>query len=61
MIAQELKLSRPVMASPSCPRCGTRMKLADVFAEHVGYHQCAYECSRCDYEVTETVQFRKAG
>jgi transposase-like protein len=60
-MAAQRTISPAVMAAPSCPRCGARMALVHTFLDRNGYDQRTYECSRCDYEVTETVQFRKAG
>lgn len=42
-------------------RCSSMLNVTRIFARHAGSDQRAYECPRCDYEVTETVQFRKAG
>jgi hypothetical protein len=50
-----------VLACPSCPRCGTRMSLIHLFPDKPGYDQRTYECPRCQHEVTEVVQIRKAG
>jgi hypothetical protein len=61
MAVDELIGSRPSqMACPSCPRCGTRMKLVRIFPNCPGYDERTYECPRCEHEVTEVVRFRKA-
>jgi DNA-directed RNA polymerase subunit RPC12/RpoP len=44
-----------VFASPSCPRCGTRMSLIRIFPDKPGYEQRSYECPRCWHEVAEVV------
>jgi len=48
------------MSCPSCPKCGTRMKLIRIFPDSPGYDQRTYECPRCEHEVTEVVRFKKA-
>jgi DNA-directed RNA polymerase subunit M/transcription elongation factor TFIIS len=50
-----------VLACPACPKCGTRMVLVCIVPDRSGHDQRTYECPRCQHEVTETIQFRKAG
>jgi DNA-directed RNA polymerase subunit RPC12/RpoP len=50
----------PLIAQPACPKCGTRMLLVRIFPDSPGHDQRVYECPRCEHEITEVVQFRKA-
>jgi tRNA(Ile2) C34 agmatinyltransferase TiaS len=50
-----------VLACPACPKCGVRMmSLVGIFPEKPGYDRRIYECPRCQYEVTEVIEFKKA-
>jgi DNA-directed RNA polymerase subunit RPC12/RpoP len=49
-----------VIACPSCPKCGTRMLLIRIFPDRRGYDQRIYECPRCEHEVTEIMEFKRA-
>jgi transposase-like protein len=49
-----------VLASPKCPRCGTRMVLIRLYLDRPGYDQHIYECTGCEYEVTEVIKFKNA-
>jgi len=49
-----------VIACPSCPRCGSRMRLILICPTDLGRDERTYECPRCDYEVVEDFQFKKA-
>jgi ribosomal protein S27AE len=51
----------PALTRPPCPRCGTRMFLTRIFPDSPGYAQHTYECPRCEYEITEVIQYKKAG
>jgi transposase-like protein len=53
-------LPRVVIVRPNCPACGTRMSLVRIFPDKPGYDQRTFECPRCQYEITEIVQFQKA-
>ena len=59
-MAAQTEIPPPVLASPSCPRCGARMLLVRILPHASGYEQRTYECPRCDHEVTEIIQFNKA-
>ncbi len=50
-----------VIACPRCPKCGARMSLVCILADRTDCDQRLYECARCHYELTEVVNFRKAG
>jgi hypothetical protein len=59
-VAVDLKRFAPLrMACPSCPRCGTRMKLVFIFPDRPGYDERTYECPRCEHEVAEIVQYKR--
>jgi hypothetical protein len=50
-----------VIACPACPKCGARaMSLVAIFPDKPGHDRRIYECPRCQYEVTEVVEFKKA-
>ena len=49
-----------VIACPSCPRCGSRMRLAIICPTALGRDERTYECLRCEYEVVEDFQIKKA-
>jgi DNA-directed RNA polymerase subunit M/transcription elongation factor TFIIS len=61
MATQQIDFSPAVIASPSCPKCGTRMVLVRIFPDRPGYDQRTYECPRCEHEITEVAQFGKTG
>ncbi len=46
-----------VLASPKCSRCGTLMVLIRIYPDRPGYDQHIYECTGCEYEVTEVIKF----
>ena len=48
------------ISAPRCPKCGTQTLLARVSPDQPGYEQYLYECPKCEHEVTEIGQFRKA-
>ena len=50
----------PLLVGPACPECGTRMVLARIFLDRPGPDQRTYECPRCEQEITEPVQLKKA-
>jgi len=50
-----------LIAAPRCPKCSTQTMLARVSLERPGYDQYFYECPKCEHEVLEVDQFRKAG
>jgi hypothetical protein len=50
----------PMLACPSCPKCGTRMMLVGILPDRPGHDQRIYECRSCEHEITEVIQFRKA-
>ena len=52
--------SAHVIACPSCPKCGTRMLLIRIFPDRPGYDQRTYDCPRCEHEVTEIMEFKRA-
>ena len=52
--------SAHVIACPSCPKCDTRMLLIRIFPDRPGYDQRTYECPRCEHEVTEIMEFKRA-
>jgi hypothetical protein len=49
-----------VIACPTCPKCGTRMKLVLILPSSLGRDERTYECPRCEHEVVENFQFKKA-
>jgi len=49
-----------VVACPSCPKCGTRMSLVGIFPDRAGHDRRTYECPRCEHEVTEVMEFKRA-
>jgi DNA-directed RNA polymerase subunit RPC12/RpoP len=57
-MAAEAIYSPVMIASPSCPKCGTRMLLLLIFPDRPGYDQRTYECPRCEHEVTEIMKFK---
>ena len=59
-MAGEAIYSPVVIASPSCPKCGTRMVLLLIFPDRPGYDRRTYECPRCEHEVTEIMEFKNA-
>ena len=59
-MAECRQIPPPILACPSCPKCGARMTLVGIFPGKPGHDQRIYECSACDHEIAETIQFRKA-
>jgi uncharacterized paraquat-inducible protein A len=51
---------RVIIVRPTCPTCDTCMSLVRIFPDKPGYDQRTYECPRCEHEVTEVVQVKKA-
>jgi hypothetical protein len=49
-----------VIACPSCPKCGSRMRLVLICPTALGRDERTYECPRCEHEVVEDFQFKKA-
>jgi endogenous inhibitor of DNA gyrase (YacG/DUF329 family) len=49
-----------VIACPTCPKCGDRMSLIGISPDRPGCDRRTYECPRCQHEVTEVIEFRKA-
>jgi uncharacterized protein (UPF0212 family) len=49
-----------VIASPSCPKCGTRMTLALIVPDQSGHDRRVYECPRCEHEVSEAFALKRA-
>jgi DNA-directed RNA polymerase subunit RPC12/RpoP len=60
-MAARIAIMPVVLACPSCPACGTRMLLVSVSPDKPDHDRRIYECPRCLHEVTEVIQFRKAG
>jgi len=60
-MAAQMELPSNVIAAPSCPRCGTRTSLVHILPDKPGYDQRTYECPRCENEITEVIEFKKAG
>jgi ribosomal protein S27AE len=60
MAAASRELASLLMAHPSCPKCGTRMMLVRIFPDRPGFDVRTYECPRCEHEVIEVVQYKKA-
>jgi hypothetical protein len=54
------RLASLLVANPSCPKCGIRMMLVRVLPDRPGSDVRTYECPRCEHEVIEIVQYRKA-
>jgi hypothetical protein len=54
-------ISATVIACPTCPRCGTRMEHVRILPDRPAPDQRIYESPRCEYEVTEIVNFKKTG
>ena len=59
-MAANIGYSPRVIACPSCPKCGTRMVLINIFPHRLGHDRRTYECPRCEHEVTEIFQLRRA-
>lgn len=53
-------ISSLLIANPHCPKCGAYMLLIHLLAVGPQRDQRIYECSRCDYEVTEWAETEKA-
>ena len=60
MAAASRELASLLTARPSCPKCGTRTMLVRIFPDRPGYDVRTYECPRCEHEVIEVVQSKKA-
>ena len=54
------KMPPTLLRGPACSKCGTRMVLAHIFLDRPGQDKRTFECPRCEHEVTEIVQLRKA-
>jgi hypothetical protein len=50
-----------ILACPSCPKCGVQTTLVHIYPYEAGKDQRIYECPRCEHEVTEVIEFLKAG
>jgi transposase-like protein len=41
---------------PDCPKCGTKMWLARISPDKVGYYRHSFECPSCNHEEIEIVK-----
>jgi predicted RNA-binding Zn-ribbon protein involved in translation (DUF1610 family) len=59
MLTQAI-IASTVVANPRCPKCGAQTILVRIFPLACKSDERIYECSRCDHEVSEVIQFRMA-
>jgi hypothetical protein len=47
-MSAQTEIALPVLDSPFCTQCATRMFLVRIFPDRPGYDTRTYECPRCE-------------
>jgi hypothetical protein len=48
-----------IVVRPACSKCGARMWLTRIEPDKPGCNRRSFECSRCEYGMTEVVESEK--
>lgn len=56
-MAAQTEIPLPVLDSPFCTRCATRMIFVRIFPRRAGYDARTYECPECQHVIGVIVPF----